>query len=249
MSDFPLDTWRSLFEYNWVSEKPSLGFVAIHAGAIVGFIATIYSYRRKNGKSYVVCNLSSWYVRPQHRSCSLLLLAAAVQDRTVTYVALTPAPVTAKALRALGFELLNDQRIFFPPLSNLDTLTARAAPMITFEPERIAQHLDNEQLQIYRDHLIPGYLHGLVVDGGQSCYFIVKRRQRAHHPRVPYSEILYSSRPGVLKKHLERVKLALLLKQKTLGLSVYKDSFSPAPLPGHWDQRRGIVSLPNFRAP
>ena len=218
------DTWRRLFDYNWIEEKPTLGFVAVDEQEIVGFIGTVYSKREKNGKTGIVCNLSSWYVRPQYRSWSLPLLAAAVQDETISYTALTPAEITVRALKAMGFSTLSAGTILFPPLLNIDTFRG-PAPVVTFDPERIVRLLNNEQLKIFRNHRQPDCLHAAVIDKENYCYIIVKRRTlRWRWLGIGYSDVLHCSAPDLLERHLERVKLAVLRRQKTLGLSVYEAS-------------------------
>lgn len=64
----------------------------------------------------------------------------------------------------------------------------------------------------------------LLEDGPDQAYILVKRRMlylaRLRLPllksrRVPYSDLLYCSAPALLARHLERVKLAILRRQRT----------------------------------
>ena len=216
------DTWRPLFDYNWGEEKPALGFVAADKQEIVGFIGAVYSKREINGKTGIVCNLSSWYVHPKYRNWSLPLLAAAVRDETISYTALTPADITGKALKTMGFSPLGAGKMLFPSLSGARTFFGRS-PVVTFDSGQIERRLNAAQLQIYQRHRQPYYLHAAVIDGEDYCYIVAKRRTLIwHRLLIRYSDILYCSAPELLLRHLERVKLAVLWKQKTFGLAVHE---------------------------
>jgi acetoacetyl-CoA synthetase len=226
------DAWRPLFDYTWLEEKPNLGFVAVDGDMIVGFLGAIYARRRINGKTALVCNLTSWYVRPDYRGWGAPLLAAAVGDETIAYTALTPAPVTRRILKAIGFNSVNANKILFPPLFHIHTLHGRA-PAITFDPKRIGGLLNNEQRHIFHDHLPYDCLHAVMSDGAEYCYLIAKRRVRPRarlHPKFPYSELLYCSAPNLFARHLERIKLAIIRRQQSAALVADKHLF-PLPCP------------------
>ena len=61
------------------------------------------------------CNLSSWYVEPAFRPYAPLLLNAALSDRTVTYLNLTPAPHTQHIIEAQGFRSFCRGSILYLP--------------------------------------------------------------------------------------------------------------------------------------
>jgi acetoacetyl-CoA synthetase len=210
------EAWRALFDYTWIEEKPTLGFVIVDGNDVVGFIATIYSRRKVNGKTGVVCNLSSWYVLPRYRSWSLSLLAAAIQDESISYTALTPANITVSALRSLGFATWGAGKVYLPPLIDIGTLRG-SAPVLIFDSDRIVSLLDAEQLVVFHDHKRSDCLHAVVTWKNEYCYLLSKRRTSSvGGVRVAYSDIFYCSKPEILERHLERVKLAVLWRQKTL---------------------------------
>src|SRR5262249_52902878 len=55
----PLPTWRRLFDYPWLDEKPDLGHLLTVGNEIVGFLGAIYASRKIRGKAGIVCNLTS----------------------------------------------------------------------------------------------------------------------------------------------------------------------------------------------
>jgi acetoacetyl-CoA synthetase len=219
--------WRKLFEYRWLARKPNLGFVALDRNTIVGFVGAIYADRTIDDRTVRVCNLTSWYVRPEYRGLGGYLLASALRDDAITYTAFTPILLTRHALAKLGFERIVASKRVFPPLLHLDSAFVKA-PRITFDPVEIRAILRGEQLRIFEDHLQSGCVQAAIVDGADACYIVSKRRVRRGrlHPRlpitmsIPYSELLYCSNPQLLVRHLERIKLALLWREKTLALMV-----------------------------
>jgi acetoacetyl-CoA synthetase len=220
-------TWQSLFNYTWLEQKPNFGFVAIDGKTVIGFVGGVYSKRRINGKVGLVCNLSSWYVRPDYHGWGVPLLAAAVRDKTITFTALTPAPVTRQVLKAMGFNSINSNKMLFPPLLHIHTLLHNA-PSITFDAKRIDVLLNDEHRKIFYDHLPHDCLHSVISEGTEYLYLVAKRRVRSAwrvRVRVPYSDLLYVSAPSLLARHLERIKLAIMLKQRTLAVEADEHLF------------------------
>jgi acetoacetyl-CoA synthetase len=251
--------WRRLFEYAWIDGKPNLGFVVADGDRIVGFLGCVYSRRWVNGKAALVCNLTSWFVRPDYRGWGAPLLAAAVRDDNVSYIALTPAPVAHRILRRIGFASINRSRMVFPPLFHISTLL-RHGPAITFDPERIVHFLNTQQRRIFDDHSPYGCLHAVLSEGGEFCYLVAKRRVSARAPlgrafpiaiHFPYSELLYCSAPDIVARHMERTKLAILYRQRTAALVAEqhifpKSSLAGIALDGHCLYRSSVFDLRKF---
>jgi len=210
----PLPAWRPLFDYPWLDDKPDLGHLLTVGNEIVGFLGAIYASRKIRGKAGVVCNLTSWYVRPQYRGRGVELLDAAIRKEHVTFTALTPAPAVIPMLEAMGFARLNTRKIELPPLLHVDTLRARGV-LISFDPERVRRSLDDEQRLIFDDHARYDCLLLSATVGSEHAFLVVKRRAGG---KIAYSEILYCSNPALLARHLERIKLAILRRQRTLRL-------------------------------
>jgi acetoacetyl-CoA synthetase len=220
-----VSTWRVLFANDWHQPKPNLGFMLVADNRIVGFLGTIYATREIAGKSAVVCNLTTWQVLPEYQGWGIALLAAAIRDESVTYTALTPAPATSQLLAAIGFARLDEQVRIMPPGLNVGTLR-HGHVTIDFDIDSVRRCLTGEQQRLLDDHARYDCLHVSMSDGTQVAYMIVKRRVlrlRRYGPilsRVgfPLSEILYCSAPTFFLDHLERIKLAILRRQRTIGL-------------------------------
>jgi acetoacetyl-CoA synthetase len=219
-------TWRRLFEHGWSDHNR--GFVLLDGNAIVGFLGAIVARRQVNGEAALVCNVSSWSVHAKYRGWGMALLAALLQDESLTYTAFTPAPISWAALLAQRFTPLDSYRIVMPPLLQAETLFAPNRPVISFDPAVVRARLTSQQRQIFDDDAPYDCLQFTVSDGSDHAFLVVKRRTyrlnarrlgKVLPVRIPYSDILHCSAPELLSRHLEeRVKLAILRRQRTAAL-------------------------------
>lgn len=232
-------TWHRLFEHNW--SEHGRGFVLLDSNEIVGFLGTVVTQRQVNGKPALVCNLSSWCVHAKYRGWGIRLLAAVLQDKSLTYTAFTPGPISWSALLAQRFAPLESHRIVMPPLLQAETLFVRNRPVISLDPAAVRARLTSEQRQIFDDHAQFDCLQLTVSDGADHAFLVVKRRVHRLNGgrlgglgkvlpvRIPYSDILHCSAPELLSRHLERVKLAILRRQRTAALVAEARLFAVRP--------------------
>ena len=211
----PLAAWRRLFEYKWLDEKPNLGSLLVAGGEIRGFIGMLYARRLVQGKTALVCNLSSFYVHPDYRGWSFALLAHALRDETVCYTSLTPSRTVTHMCEAMGFSYIDRNKIMLPPLLNAITLRG-PSPRIISDPEQVRALLDGEQRRIFDDHAPYDCLQLVLQSGLERAYLVVKRRKIV---RFPVSDLLYCSAPALVARHLERVKLAIIWRQRSVALT------------------------------
>jgi acetoacetyl-CoA synthetase len=207
----------------------------------VGFVGAIAAPRQVNGKAALVCNVSSWAVRPEYRGWGIALLAAVLEDESLTYTAFTPSPTAWAALLGQRFKPLATHRIVMPPMLQAQTLFGPNRPVINFDPAAVRERLTSEQRQIFDDHAPYDCLQLTVSDGSDHAYLVVRRRtHRLNASRlrglgrvlpvwIPYSDVLYCSAPELLSRHLERVKLAILRRQRTAALVAEAQLFSVRP--------------------
>ena len=221
-------TWRRLFDHHWSDH--GRGFVLLDGNAVVGFVGAIAARRQVNGKAALVCNISSWAVHPKYRGWGMALLAEVLRDESLTYTAFTPNPTAWAALLAQRFTPLDSHRIVMPPMLQAETLFGPNRPVIDFDPVAVRERLTGQQRQIFDDHAPYDCLQLTVSDGSDHAYLVVKRRTHRLNTsrlgglagvlpvRIPYSDILHCSAPELLSRHLERVKLAILRRQRTAAL-------------------------------
>jgi len=233
----PATAWLRLFDYEWFDGKPNLGFILADGDEIVGFLGTVYARRQTGSTTNVVCNLTSWYVRPDYRGWGTALLAAAIRDESISYTALTPGPLSRQVFTALGFKRLEERRIVMPLLLDAETLS-KPRPAILFDPGTVRRTLDKRQQQMFDDHTPYDCLQLILIAGSERAYIVVKRRtmslRRLHRwfladVRFPYSEVLHCSAPPLLARYLEHVRLPILRRQRTLALVADQRLFPVRP--------------------
>ena len=128
-----------------------------------------------------------------------------------------------------------------PPMLQAETLFGPSRPVIDFDPVTVRERLTGQQRQIFDDHAPYDCLQLTVSDGSDHAYLVVKRRTHRLNTsrlgglagvlpvRIPYSDILHCSAPELLSRHLERVKLAILRRQRTAALVAETGLFPVRP--------------------
>lgn len=196
------ERFQRLFTYPWMADKPDLGFVLDNDGEIVGFISTIYADREINGRTERFCNLSSWYVHPDHRAKSLSLLSTVHRQGDLVFTNLTARPAVQKISQAMRYQLLDTYKLFAFPFAQLWTLF-RPWPAVFTDPKQIEPLLTAPQRRILADHRHTDCRHLLLGQGPDACYLVWKRRVKQS---VPFCELLFVSNPALLRRHFELVK-------------------------------------------
>lgn len=215
-STVPPERFARLFDYPWMADKPNCGYVLEDDGAITGFVGAIYADRMVGGRLERFCNLTSWCVLESHRNHSMKLIAACHRDREQTYTNFSARPVVQKINEALKYQPLGRWKLFLPPLTGFATLGA-PKPKFVSGAEAVAPKLAGEHARLLEDHAKTECSHLLVEDGSGYCYVISNRRVKKG---VPFSEILYLSDRDRFLRHLERIKLRILLQERTPVLAV-----------------------------
>jgi acetoacetyl-CoA synthetase len=210
----PPATWRSLFEYDWINDKPDLGFVLTDSqGEIAGFLATIYADRDTPHGRVRFCNVSSWAVLPEQRACALLLVREVLNRRECAITNLSPSPEAQAFFLRTGFQPLDDAKLVWLPFANLRSLRGAARTRVEDDPARMRELLDERGRRILADH--PRCRHVVVERGGAVAHVVsIVRRKRG----LRVSEILYCSDSALLARTFERVKLHMLRRDRAAAL-------------------------------
>ena len=213
--------WHRMFNHKWQHDVMPRGFVLTANDKIVGFIGLICVVRHLAGKSGLVCNLSSWYVQPDYRGWSNALIAAATQFEGVTYTSLTPGPIARRILLAMGFVTLDKETHYLPPFLQVMTLSKRA--QLIFDPAEMRPLLSETRRLVLDDHSRYDCLPMLLIDGDETAFAVFRRRlYRGRFFSVPYSEMLHCSADNLMDRYLERVKLGVMRRQRSVLMTVGK---------------------------
>jgi hypothetical protein len=160
-----------------VEGVPRYGYVLDGGFGPVGVILLISSRRGEQ----IVSNLSSWYVEPQWRTHSTLLISVATKLKHVTYLNASPAPHTWRTLQAQGFAPYNFGRSAVFALPGRGTVSAVILDSL---PEA----------QLLRDHRDMGWISLVVEKDGIASPFVFKPR-RLDKPPAPVMDVMFCRGP------------------------------------------------------
>jgi hypothetical protein len=166
--------WKNLPPVEGV---PRYGYVLDGGFGPVGVILLISSQR--NGQ--IISNLSSWYVEPQWRAHSTMLISLATKLKHVTYLNASPAPHTWRTLQAQGFIPYNFGRSAVFALPGRGTVS-------TAIPD------DLPEAQLLRDHRDMGWISLVVEKDGIASPFAFKPR-RLDKPPAPVMDVMFCRGP------------------------------------------------------
>jgi hypothetical protein len=154
-----------------IEDVPRYGYMLEGGFGPVGVVLLISSKRGNQ----IVSNLSNWYVEPQWRAHSILLLSLATKVKYVTYLNACPAPDTRCALQAQGFAPYNFGR------SILFALPGRGA-VSDLIPD------DLPEAQLLRDHRAMGCISLTVEKDGIVSPFVFQPHRL---DRVPVMDVMF----------------------------------------------------------
>lgn len=191
--------WRACFDGRW-SDEPA-GYLLMDKGQAVGLLGTLFSERDHDGASARVCNLHSWYVRPEHRATSLLLLRPVLARRDCTVTDLSASPRVVEISRRLGFQPLDDAMWVLPPVPLRGR--GRGACVERLDTALAARLLTPGQRRLFDDHQNIGCEHWWLGRGKDAppqdaCYMVVSRQP---HRWLPHVSVHYLSNPDVFARY------------------------------------------------
>ncbi len=141
--------WRRLMTYDWLADKPNLGFVAEARGRIVGFVGALYSDREIEGTTERVVNICAWYLDRAHRGqgAGRELMVAATANPAWHYNIMTSSGLTLNILDSTGYRVLDDMRYDWQRNGGSELAIERDAMQITHavspaERKILADHSD-----------------------------------------------------------------------------------------------------------
>jgi hypothetical protein len=231
------ETWMRGFQ-RWeqlpvIEGVPRYGYVLDGGFGPVGVILLISSMRGEQ----IVSNLSSWYVEPQWRVHSTLLVSLATKLKHVTYLNASPAPHTWRTLQAQGFTPYNFGRSAVFALPGRGTVSDAI-------PD------DLPEAQLLRDHRAMGLTVLTVEKDGIISPFVLQPR-RLDKPPVRMMDVLFCRdaedlkrcAPALARHFLPRGVMGFLIDGEIDGmLSRYVEGKEPRYYKGPWRPTLGDLA-------
>jgi hypothetical protein len=228
-----LDYWRQglarLALHGWSGGQPRFGFILTAGGVAVGVLLLIHAATRD--QTGTRANISSWYVRPEFRSCAAILNQYALRNRAVTYVNISAARFTWKLIEALGFKRAWSGLFLATTLRPL-----RPGDAIVHDASR--ETPPPEIARLLTDHLAFGCI-ALWVQGEEGCAPFIFRRRVLHRLRLPTAMLIFCPSIALLERFAAPLARALLKRGLPFMLAA-----TPHPLRGfaglHFPERMPV---------
>ena len=194
-SRIPVDRWRKLMTYPWLTEKTDFGRIVESNGKILGYCGMVYSDRLigdavQGMRKERMVSMSSWYLDKSLRGQGLgrEMLISAIEDPELTYATLTNSKKPLGIVEALGFKVLETHRYVWRKIS-------AAAPVsgisIIEGPLAIRDRIAPYQCELIDDMnglpLVPMLLEA---EGSQALIFLSIKRKDAN---ILWYDLMYSS--------------------------------------------------------
>ena len=205
--------WRRIFDYQWKRDEDYCGLALKDDNQTVGFIGLIFSCRWINGRAEKFCNLTSWFVREEHRARAVALLLPLVRMRDYTITDLTPSHTVYEIQRKLGFKDLDANGRILLPFGRGISGPKQLAVQMSHAAAEIRQKLSTEHLKIFDDHLDYQCAHFLLSAGKRYCYVIYSKHQRK---RLPFVYIHYISDPELFGQTYNKIRSAIMFHARVL---------------------------------
>jgi hypothetical protein len=210
------EAWRSIFEYPWRERGEPAGYVLSDRGKLAGFLGTIFSRVPVDGKPEPLCNISSWFVKPEYRSRGGELLVPLLRRRDVTITNLSSAARLEPGMRQLGFETLEDASVVVSPLGALPDAWKAGGLRLIRDPETLRRHLSAEEQRIFHDHAKYPCRHLVVLRGNESCYLVYNVKQS---DRYRYAYVHYLSNADFYARYAGHLCARLYLAERLARLA------------------------------
>ena len=185
----PAAWWRRGFERLRRRASPAgyprYGRLLETGGRVVGALLTIHAEMPdSSGVPFVRCNLSSWYVESAFAGHAPLLLGAALRDKSVTYINVSPALHTQPIIEAQGFRSFAAGSLATVPILARRRERARVRRFTTADGSRWAEG------GLVAEHAALGCLC-LVVEAEDDAHPFVFAAPRRLRGFLPATQLLY----------------------------------------------------------
>jgi hypothetical protein len=201
-------SWLRALRQPWAELPPNHGFMLKDGARIVGAIGAIYSDQIVQGRRERFCNINNWYVEPDFRRHSIVLLSKLLAQPRLHFTNLTPRSDLIDMFLALKFRYVDDGRVTY--LLNTPHLSTRKVLTGTTEIEAALPPAD---AKAFRDHAsCPGL--GQLAVGSASDGFTHVAFHRTVIRHVPCIAVLHVGAPHALVRSLPALRSHFLLRHR-----------------------------------
>jgi hypothetical protein len=179
-------------------------------------------------------NLSSWYVRPSHRTFATLLFTHALRGTKGTFLNLSPSLATLPTILEFGFKPYTAGQILLNPFCSLRT--GKRTSRIKDFSQNCAVMLSDFERELAATHITYG-CSALIAKSDDQARLLL---YRVRHLKdiVPYAQMLYGN-PRFLCEISQALSAAFLVRGLPLVIFDAADGDFPPPF-GQFFPNRGV---------
>jgi len=192
-----------------IEDYPRYGHALVVEGAVVGVLLQIFSGRDSATGGRIFCNLSSWCVDQEHRGHSAMLHLTSVKRKEVTYLNISPAMHTRKAIEAFGFRRFSEGQMLLAPVLSTSRRKARVVAFAPDGPE--AALLSQNERQILTEHAAMG-CRALVCVEDELAYPFVFQPRAIVRNLIPCPQLIYCRDVSEFVRFANPIGLHLLFR-------------------------------------
>lgn len=183
-----------------------MGYLLMQGDAAVGLILTPATQRANAaGKSGLIVNLSSWYIRPNHRWRGVQMMKSILARHDAMFTDLTPTVEVQKLLPVLGFEPINSG-VVVTPLPVAAALSSGGAT-VRAPGARDWNGLDHGLRELFLAHTGIGCLSTVLKCATGEVQLLFRPRR---FKGVPAAKLVYCDDLETFNTHLPSVARYLL---------------------------------------
>ena len=192
-----------------IDDYPRYGHALFAEGVVVGVLLQIFSRRDSASGARIICNLSSWCVDQEHRGHSAMLHLTSVKRREVTYVNISPAIHTRKAIEAFGFRRFSEGQMVLAPILSARRREARVVAFAANRPE--AALLSQNEREILTEHAAMGCRALVCLEGGAAYPFVFQPRSVMRN-LIACPQLIYCRAPSEFVRFANPIGRFLLFR-------------------------------------
>jgi hypothetical protein len=234
----PLEFWRNAFARmhttGWNAEAGvPIGQMLSSGATPVGVMLTPASMREfPDGTRRRIVNLSSWYIRTEHRWRGLAMMRRLTAEPDVIYTDVTPTPEMHKLLLAAGFRQMNRGVIAEAlPVKACDIGSRSTVRDLEEAPRGAIAEALRTFLLAHRSH---GGIPAALEVGGKWHPLLFKR---GRWRRLPSAELLFAPSAVAVTRHMGSIARFLLRRGV---LVAHRDSLLDEAPPARGLRTRGM---------
>lgn len=161
-----------------------------------------------------IVNLSSWYVRPEHRWCAVKMLQSVLALDNTAFTDFTPTEPVQKMLTAFGFKIVREGISVIPlPLARL---RSKAGSLVTDLSTGDLADLDRDVKTLLHSHAAYGCVAGVLEAEGERLPIAFKVRKFkgircAHLVFCEKNQVVYRNLAAIAQYLIEKGVYILLI--------------------------------------